>query len=80
MSAVRVTPAAALAAVREAADAWGRSPQELTITEYRRYRTIRASADDALPSHLAISMVLGGWRRACGLAAGTREAARATGP
>jgi hypothetical protein len=76
MNARRITIPSAVAALREAAEAEGRSPRDLTPAEYRRFR-VAQSASRPLPSHLAIAMVLGGWRRACEIAAaGVRPPAR----
>lgn len=71
----RITREAALAAVTEAADALGVAPDELTVARYRQYRATR-EAPTALPSHMAIAVVLGGWTRACQLAAESTPAPR----
>ncbi|HYF25190.1 MAG TPA: hypothetical protein VD931_05580 [Baekduia sp.] len=67
MSAREITSTSALRALQRTADALDLAPEALSPADYRRYRTAHSEAAD-LPSHLAISLMFGGWNRACDLA------------
>ncbi|HYF28000.1 MAG TPA: hypothetical protein VD931_19815 [Baekduia sp.] len=58
----------AIAAMRTAAKTVGCAPEELTAQAYRMFRAARAEL--GAPSHLAVSLLFGGWARAREQAAG----------
>jgi hypothetical protein len=58
----------AVTAIREAAGTLHVAPGELTPRAYRAFRSDTMSPE-RLPSELRISLLFGGWRRACDEAA-----------
>jgi hypothetical protein len=58
----------AVTAIREAAGTLHVAPGELTPRAYRAFRSDTMSPE-RLPSELTISLLFGGWRRACDEAA-----------
>lgn len=65
MTTRRVTRTVALDALRQAAASLGVDPADLTVSAYRAYRGKVVQQDERPPSELSISLLFGGWHRAC---------------